>query len=373
MSKKIKWNKQLISAIAVGAVIAVLLIWWALSMWMPYHITDTPAEIPSDTISEHDFEISGNSLLLMNTMGIRAYDKNGEYIWDYAVKTANPFITVSGNKIAVADTENGQAVILKKNKVYYEIEESMPISSITVNNDGYSGVISSEHGYRSVFTVYDDFGNLYFKWHSGQNYIVSADISDNNKNMAVAGISTTDNNVQTVINFFNMNNTTPIGQAVLDGEVAYKLNYFGAKVYVLTDKGIYLYNKKGKLKDSYMFTGRTLHAFALDDKDNLAVCLSRTDEAGSMLSGSQVISLSENLKEKERVSLEFEASCMDAKNDRILVSGLRNVTLLKKSGRILAEGTLKNDASRIKLFENGKSFVTLEGSLASVYSIKAGF
>lgn len=373
MKQKIKFNKQIVSAIGAGAIIAVVIIWLLLSLFMPHKIADEPIEIPPDTISGHDFEIMDNRLLLMNTMGVRCYDKNGEYVWDYAIKTANPYITSSGTKIAIADVKNGQASVLKKNKLSYQIEELTPITGVVVNESGYLGVISSEHGYRSVFTIYDDFGNMYYKWHSGESYIVSASIAENNDNMSVAGLSTTENNIRTTVSFFDMDKTEPIGEAYLDGDVAYKIIHSGTNVYVLTDKGIYCYNKKGTLKDSYSFIGRALHSYSFDNAENIAICLSRTDDAGSMLSGSQVISLTKSLKEKSVVSLDFEASAMDAENDTIVVSGLRNVCVLKKSGRIIAEGTLKNDSSRIKLFGNGKSFVTLEGSLAAIYNIKAGF
>lgn len=366
-------NKRKFSILVLAAVVLITAVIWCLLNFMPYSISSTPTVIPPDTLSEHDMAIVKNQLLLLNTKGIMAYNKKGEYQWDFALKTAAPYLAVQESQVAVADCENAAVWRLNGERLSYSIEETQPVSGAVVNKNGYIGVISSEHGYRSIITVYDDYGTECYKWYSGDAYITAAAISDNNKYLAVAGIMPAAQNVQTVVYFFDMGGTEPLGQVILENEVAYKLLYSGSNVYLLTDKGIFSYNKKGSLKEEYSFVGRTLHAFSFEDADSMTVALSRTDEAGGMLAGSSVIALSTHLKEKCAADIDFEVTAMDAKDGFIAATGLRNAWLLKNNGSVKAKATLTGDCEQIRLFNKGKAFVTLAGSTVHIYSVHAGF
>lgn len=366
-------SRRTVSIAAVILAVVLVVVLWCVFAFMPYAISDSPKIIPPDTISEHDMAIVKNKLVLINTKGIMAYDKKGDYLWDYAMKTAEPYLTASGGKMAVADRENAAVWNLTGNNLNFNLEEENPVTGVVLNKNGYTGVISSEHGYRSIFTVYNDYGTESFKWYSGDTYITAAALADNNKNMAVAGINATSKAIQTVISFFDMNKTDPLGEVILDNTVAYKLVYGGTDVYVLTDKGVFCYNKKGALKYEYSFVGRTLHSFSFHDADSLAVALSCTDEAGSMLANSQVIALSRHLKEKCAVNTDFEVSAMDSKDGFIVVTGIRNAWLIKDSGKVKAKGTLAGDSERVLLFDKGKAFVTIAGSTVYIYNVHVGY
>ena len=367
-------NKRVIALIGIGIVILLTAGIWAVFAFMPHTIEQTPKIIPPDTISEHDMAIVDNQLLLMNTKGIMAYDKKGAYQWDYALKTAVPYLAAStGKTFTASDGENAGVWNLTRETLNYSLEETAPITGVIVNKNGYTGTISSEHGYRSILTVYDDYGTEVYKWYSGEAYITAAALADNDRYLVTAGLKTGAQDIQTVLQFFDMQQTEPLGQVILENCVAYKLLYDGTDVYVLTDNAVYCYNRKGTQKYTYSFAGRTLHAFAFSDADNITLALNSTDEAGSMLSGSQVVALTKHLKEKSVQTVSFEVSAMDARDGYIVVTGLRNVWLMKRSGAVKAKSTLTGDSERVLLFDKGKAFVTLAGRTASIYSVHIGY
>ena len=156
---------------------------------------------------------------------------------------------------------------------------------------------------------------------------------------------------------------------MLSGEVAYKMIYDAQKIFVLTDKGVYAFNKKGKLKSSYPFYGRTLHAFSFTEGDEIAIALSRTDDAGSMLSGSEIFFLTKGLKVKGSAPTTFEVSVMDFKDGLAAVTGVRNLWLISSNGKIKAKTSLLSDCEQLLMFDNQKGFATLSGSSASIYPI----
>lgn len=364
-----KLNKKVLPVLAVGVILGILLVVFVMSNFMPYTIAE-PVTIPPATLSEHDFTVFNNQLLLINTKGVQAYNASGDYKWDYAIKTASPIMIAKGNRFTVADTENATITSLLKKKQNYSIENSTPVTGIVMNSKGYTGIISSEHGYRSVLSVYDDFGNEHYKWYSGEGYITAAAIHDNEKDLAATTFFASENNVTcTSIHFFDMKKAEPVAEVILENEIAYKLIYEGQKLYVLTDKAVRSYSKKGVEKASYPFYGRTLHAFSFESSNDMAVALSRTDSAGSMLSGSDVFFLEKNLKVKGSASTPFEVSSMDFKDGLAAVTGIRNVWLITSNGKIKAKSELKGDCERILMFENKDGFATLSGSNATVYPI----
>ena len=367
--KKIKINKKALLVFISGTIVGLAVLFFIITNFKPYHISD-PVVIPPATLSEHDFATFNNQLLLLNNKGVQAYNKNGDYLWDYAIKTASPLIEAKGDRFAVADTENSIVASMSKKKQHYVIEFPTPITDITTNRKGFIGIISSEHGYRSILSVYDDYGTEHYKWYSGEGYITATAIHDNGKNLAVSTLfASEDNSACTAIHFFDMKKPEPVAEVILKSEVAYKLIYEGQKVYVLTDKGIYTFNKKGERKESYPFYGRSLHAFAFSDADEITVALSRTDDTGSMLSGSEVLFLTKKLKVKGSSPVDFEVSVLDSKDGLAVVTGIRNLWLIKSDGKVKTKSTLKSDCEQILMFENQKGFATLSGSSACIYSI----
>lgn len=367
--RKIKINKKAVLVFVTGVIVGLAILFFVIVNFKPYKVSE-PITIPPATLSEHDFAIVKNELLLLNNKGVQAYDRFGEYRWDYAIKTASPLIVSDGSRFSVADTENAFVAGFSKKKQHYAIEFPTPVSGIVTNKNGFTGIISSEHGYRSIISVYDDFGNEHYKWYSGEGYVTAAAISDNDRNLAVATIfASSDNIACTTLHFFDMKKAEPTAEVMLSGEVAYKMIYEGQKIFVLTDKGVYAFNKKGKLKSSYPFYGKTLHAFAFSDSDEIAIALSRTDDTGSMLSGSEIFFLTKGLKVKGSAPTSFEVSVMDFKDGLAAVTGVRNLWLVSSNGKIKAKSSLLSDCEQLLMFDNQKGFATLSGSSACIYSI----
>lgn len=366
---KLKINKKALLVFVTGTIVGLAILFFVIANFKPYHVSE-PVMIPPATLSRHDFAIVNNQLLLLNNKGIQAYDKNGEYRWDYALKTAAPVIAAKGGRFSVADAENSTVTAFSQKKQHYSIDFPTPVTGIVTNRGGFTGIISSEHGYRSILSVYDDYGNEHYKWYSGEGYITAAAINDNDKNLATATIlSTDDNQICSKIHFFDMSKPEPVAEVILKNEVTYKLIYEGQRVFLLTDKGAYAFNKKGKLKSSYPFYGRTLHAFAFSDAEEMAIALSRTDDSGSMLAGSEIVFLSKGLKAKGSASVDFEVSVMDYKDGLAVVTGIRNLWIVSPNGRVRTKTSLKSDCEQLLMFENKKGFATLSGSNACVYKI----
>lgn len=370
---KIKMNAKKRNIWIVSGLLILIILYFAVNYMIPMHISGKPIVLPADTISEHEIAVVRNELVTVNTKGVMCYDKSGDYQWDCALQTAAPFMDASDEYVVVADTENAEINILKEGNLYKTIEENADVVGIDLNENGYVAVVTGEPGYRSVVKVYNGYGNCVYEWYSGSIYVTAVALSRNNKYLAVSGLNPNAEDIESSLMIFDLSKEKPVGEATVKGSVAYKIIFDKKNAYVLTDKGVHRYNKNGKLLSSYDFMGRNLHAFAFNDKKEIAIALSRADASGSMLSGSEVIVLKPNLSVKGGADVEFEVTSIDMHDGFVAAAGLRNVCILRANGSLKAKGELQSDCDSIKLFNNGKSFATLSDSIICLYSVEFGF
>ena len=83
------------------------------------------------------------------------------------------------------------------------ITASGKIISACLNEDGWLALCTQESGYKGLVTVYNAKGGEEYYWHSAGGYTLSAEVSSNNRELAV--LTLTDEGSRIV--FFELDNT----------------------------------------------------------------------------------------------------------------------------------------------------------------------
>ncbi|MBQ2898027.1 MAG: hypothetical protein IJE46_06900 [Clostridia bacterium] len=329
-------------------------------------ITDTGTTITPSVVSEHDFEQYNGALAVVNSKGIEFYNNKGEYNADIAFKLYTPYIYTSDKYAVVADVGAENAIVLKNGKQAYKISEKEPIYSVSVNQNGYTAVLTSESGYKSTVVIYNNLGSKIYTWYSGDLYVVDVKISDNNKRFAIAGVLA-DDNLKSVVKFFKLNEENPVSEVILDSELAYQLEYKNSKALIATDSGLRLVSQNGKIKKKYDFTGHNLLCFDIKNTKMPTVAISNSEG-----SGSKVVVLNSSLREKGVAVIDGQAEMIDENNSKIIVSNSNKVYLVSQRGNVKAVGDMFKDAQSIKLADDNKHIFTLSGSTLGIYKIEYG-
>lgn len=352
-----------------GIVLAIILIKLATfltGMIAGIKIVDTEKTITPSVVSEHDFDEYNGQIAVVNSKGVEFYDNKGNYDSDIAFKIYSPYIHTRESYAAVADIGSQNALVLKGLRQAYRITEQEPISSVSVNKNGYTAVITNESGYKSSVVIYDNFGSEVYTWYSGELYVVDVKISDNNKRFAIVGIDSEDS-LKSVVKLFKISEAEPYSQVIFESELAYQLEYRGNSLIVLTDKEIRLVSASGKVKNSYEFDGQTLLCFDIKNSKMPVLTLDNKENAGS-----KVVVLNSSLKEKAVCDIEGQAKMMDENNKEIVVSNGDKLFLISSFGSLKAQGQMHKEAENIKLSDDKKHIFTLSGSTLGVYEIKYG-
>ena len=366
--KKINVKRFSLFVIAgiIAAVIIIKFVTFLFGIIVGIQITDTGKTITPSVISEHDFDEFNGQIAVVNSKGVEFYDNKGNYNSDIAFKIYTPYIHSSDKYAAIADIGSQNAMVLKAHKQAYKITEQEPISSVSVNKNGYTAVITNESGYKSSVAIYNNFGREIYTWYSGDLYVVDVKISDNNKRFAVVGIDAEDG-LKSVVKLFKINESEAYNQVIFESELAYQLEYRGNNLVVLTDKKISLISAGGKLKKSYDFGGQTLLCFDIKNAKMPVLTLEDKDVAGS-----RVVILNSSLKEKADRHIDGQVEMMDENKNEIVVSNGDNLYLIGSFGGIKAQGKMHKEVENIKLSDDKKHVFTLSGSTLGVYEIKYG-
>lgn len=115
---------------------------------------------------------------------------------------------------------------------------------------GFYAEIGDEPGYLGSVTVFNKDGDAVYKWYSANGYIISADVSDNGKHLAVA----CEESGRGKIHIFRLDSTEEKGLFESD-EIIVEVQYLGNKLCALTEHGAYFVSDMGNTKKHVKFDG----------------------------------------------------------------------------------------------------------------------
>ena len=124
--------------------------------------------------------------------------------------------------------------------------------------------MASQAGYLGSVTVFNADDEAVYKWYSASGYILSSDVSENGKYLAVA----CEENGQGKVHIFRTDSTDEAGLFTAD-EVVIAVGYLDNKLCALTEHGVYMLGRSGRVKKHVKLDGY-LGDYEFDD-DTLTV------------------------------------------------------------------------------------------------------
>lgn len=138
-------------------------------------------------------------IAVLNNGKLTHYNNTGKEEGTMTLEIANPLVDTNNRYMLIAD-ENGQKIYLITGETkIWEKEVEGNISRVCVNKNGYVAVVLTGTSYKSVIQVFDGVGKDLFKMFLGTTIAMDIDISQDNKYVSFAEISTTGTLIQSRI------------------------------------------------------------------------------------------------------------------------------------------------------------------------------
>ncbi|MEL4106635.1 DUF5711 family protein [Oscillospiraceae bacterium WX1] len=211
-----------------------------------------------DASSGDAFADLGGSLAVCSNVGIAVYDKNGEKTFGETVALQCPAVASNG-EVAVAYDQGGRILkFFTAAGVTKSLTTNGRIIAATVSESGYVALCTEEPGYKGLVTVYNAKGDEVYNLHSGQGYVLAAQVSPDHKSLAV--LTLTDSGSRII--FLSLSSTDEKASCALPGEVALGIQYTdNNSVLLISSSALRLVRDNGKAEVLKDYTDKYLKTF----------------------------------------------------------------------------------------------------------------
>lgn len=198
--RRIAFNgRKLLTAVILAAAAAVIL--FVINM----ELGASGEVISYSSDSRTEFRTYGNETLKYNKDGAVFYNRAWEQQWSDPYTMTAPIATARGDYTAVYETDGRNLRVYNQDGLVYNIQTSDTIMSVSVSENGSTGVITSGTSY--MVTVYSPSGNMLFQRVEADTgvYPMCCDVSPDGDIIAISYMDTTGVVIKTKIGFFYVN------------------------------------------------------------------------------------------------------------------------------------------------------------------------
>lgn len=204
------------------------------------------------------------------------YDKEGNKIASISNMISNPAISSGTKKAAIWDIGGKKISIIEASGKAGELAAQGAIISVSLNKKDWMAVTCEENGYKGSVTVYDKDLAPCYKWHSGDGYLIDADISPDSKAMTAVTLTKLGSRIVT----FNLDSENEKGSYIAENQLVFDIEYLSDnRICALSESGLIVLNKDMELVAEYRFDGEYLRDYDLGGS-GFAVLLLGKHKAG---------------------------------------------------------------------------------------------
>lgn len=279
--------------------------------------TETAADSPAagetytfETGSQQMFALMGSSLAIASTTGLQVLDGNGKSTLREVFSMTEPAVCANDDRCVFYDV-GGTAIRVVSGGKSSTLTQKDPLTSVSLNSEGYLAVTGQEDGYKGCVTVYDPDLKAVYEWYSGSGYPLDAAVSPDSANLAVltAGASGSE------IHLFALNSEKETATVQISNDLAFRLHYSkNGDFCVLSQKSLSFYTPGGKQLDSFSFGSNTLDNYEFGS-DMTVVALGKYVSGGS----TELTSFGQDGKKLGTVTLAESPTALSSQGRKLLV------------------------------------------------------
>ena len=142
------------------------------------------------------------TVLSKNVLTFYNQDANVSTKIDVNVKT--PYMTSNDKYLVLAENNGQKLYLILDSGIKWEKDVDGEIYRVSVNKNGYISVVLKNTTYKSLIITYDAEGEELFRYYVATDYAICAEISDNNKYLAIGQIDYSGTIVKSIIKMISV-------------------------------------------------------------------------------------------------------------------------------------------------------------------------
>ncbi len=268
--------------------------------------------------------VSEEKLFFYSAENTKIADLDGKMAKDISLPVSQPFFVSEGKYALIADKNDRKAFLFKGSEQKYEFSLDESIITADINSSGSCVFVTKGETHQCSVSVYSNKGEELFKWNSGGLYVLDADISDNNRDIAVSALNTDSGILNSNIIMFSINKERPFTNDSYSDEIFAALAFNGNVLYCIGEKNAYIYNGYGKVTGTVDYAERDLLTY--NTNGNLLTLA--FSGSGLSLGAGDVETYNVKGERMGQFHSEQEISYLDCRGNRIALGNGRVISIL---------------------------------------------
>ena len=312
---------------------------------------EVPADIDTNNIIAYDRYIG-----ILDKSILNIYSTNGKKDKELEVQISNCIYDTENRFLIMAEKDGQQLTFISGTDIVWKNTVEGSITNVFVNENGYVSIITKGTTYNNVVIIYDSNGKELFKSFSSKTTNIDAEISNDNKYLAIADIDTSGSFIQSSVKILSMekaqtdpNNSTEYIYPAESGEILIGLEYQdGNKLVCMYDDSIHIIenNEDRKLMD----ISENTNPFADINLDGYAV---EVVEKNSGLFASVDVEITEIATGNKRTyTVESAVNSIKSKLNVIAINLGTEIHFIDTNGWLIKKYNSSMEAKDILLGEN---------------------
>ncbi len=302
-------------------------------------------------------EGTSSNFVFVGNSAIEGYSSNAKKNFEKS-KTLKDVITYAeGDFLIIGEKDPANIIVICGDDISWEKAiNNANILSVYINKNGYSAVVYSQSGYKSLIKVFSNNGTELFTNYLASTYAIDVAISNDNKALAIAEIDTDGINVESNIKLVDIKNVSEnnIKNYSLDNnEVIADIEYNeNNNLYIMTDSNVKLL-KNNEIKSIVDFKNDNILSADISNKKNVVTV---KVENNGLFSSKYLLSVySEgDMKSYELEDAPNSVCCM---KNVIAIDMGNEIIFLNSSANFMKKCQYNGQLKDIKLFNNGNTAV----------------
>ena len=206
--KYIKRNFMIGVAIFIALIVIILIIVYASNrefrdfmdeyVLMKNVMEDSVTSISLEETNSNKIYAYDKYIAILSDNKLIGYNSAGNKEYELTVEITNPIIDTNNRFLIIAEKEKQKVYLISGSSIVWEKELEGDISKVSVNKNGYTSIVLTGTTYKSIIQTFDSNGNQMFKTYLS-NDTIDSDISNDNRYLSFAEVSTNGTMVQTMI------------------------------------------------------------------------------------------------------------------------------------------------------------------------------
>lgn len=313
-----------------------------------------------------------STFFIIDNNSVTGYSENMKKVSELSLSSKDVITYSDGDYVIIGEKEGNFACLISSNElVWSSTINNASILGVYVNKNGYSAVIYSQSGYKSLIKVFSNAGKELFTSYLASTYAIDVAISNDNKMLAIAEVDTSGISINSRIKITNMegaSENTVKKYDINSNEVITKIEFNNSnKLVIMTDLKVYILDNE-VISEILDFEKENIVMANIENKRNIVTV--RNEKNGLFNQSVEVCIYNFDVIIEPR---KYELSCLPsrlicAKNVIAIDSGVE-IIFINDSGNFMKKCEYKGQLKDLKLFNEGNRAILLFRDVADFIKV----